>query len=209
VCSGGKQILTILKSSLELKLIEILSISTLGDFTTTTNISSTTISSSKVNQSTRRRHHRDDDDGGNGDNGDNNVENILITKQRQSNNEQIVVGCGYPGRGTNVIVVIVDTDSLKVLPDLSVGEIWISSPSKAIGYWGRSQHENDSEFQELSDDEAAILKSNSYFEDISFMGNTDSTKRKREDSDVCGSDTKIQIKTNWSKVFHPPTSAVN
>jgi hypothetical protein len=52
---------------------------------------------------------------------------------------------------------------------------------------------NDSEFQELSDNEAAILKSNSYFEDISFMGNTDATKRKREDSDVCGSDTKIQI----------------
>lgn len=45
-----------------------------------------------------------------------------------------LIGCGYPSK-QNVEVKIVDTESLKPLPDDRVGEIWIKSDSKALGYY--------------------------------------------------------------------------
>lgn len=55
-----------------------------------------------------------------------------------SENEQFVrrlVGCG--STVLNAKVVIVDTESLTQSPSGQVGEIWVSGPSVAQGYWGR------------------------------------------------------------------------
>lgn len=45
-----------------------------------------------------------------------------------------VVGCGYPS-DQNVDVQIVNTESLKIEGEETVGEIWVNSPSKAAGYF--------------------------------------------------------------------------
>ena len=50
-----------------------------------------------------------------------------------------IVGCGYPGRSANVDVRIVHGVSNQPLGEDSVGEVWVDSPSKALGYW--QQHE--------------------------------------------------------------------
>jgi acyl carrier protein len=47
-----------------------------------------------------------------------------------------LVGCGYPAH-QNVDVKIVDRESCRELPAGRVGEIWIDSPSKAAGYFGK------------------------------------------------------------------------
>jgi acyl-CoA synthetase (AMP-forming)/AMP-acid ligase II/acyl carrier protein len=49
---------------------------------------------------------------------------------------QEIVGCGYPGHENDVVVRIVDPETTRILPADRVGEIWVSSPSKADGYWG-------------------------------------------------------------------------
>jgi acyl-CoA synthetase (AMP-forming)/AMP-acid ligase II/surfactin synthase thioesterase subunit/aryl carrier-like protein len=47
-----------------------------------------------------------------------------------------IVGCGRP---VEVDVRIVDPDTCAELPAGRVGEIWVDSPSKAAGYWGRPE----------------------------------------------------------------------
>ena len=47
-----------------------------------------------------------------------------------------LVGCGFPSYNPDIDVRIVDPKSLEQLPDARVGEIWVSSPSKAQGYYG-------------------------------------------------------------------------
>ena len=47
-----------------------------------------------------------------------------------------LLGCGFPS-AQNVDVRIVDPDRRIVLEEDTVGEIWINSPSKAMGYFGR------------------------------------------------------------------------
>lgn len=47
-----------------------------------------------------------------------------------------LVGCGFP-QNQNVDVRIVDPDTCQELPYDRVGEVWISSPSKAAGYFGK------------------------------------------------------------------------
>lgn len=48
---------------------------------------------------------------------------------------QTIVGCGYPERGEGVMLCIVDADSRRRLADGTIGEIWVTSASKAMGYW--------------------------------------------------------------------------
>jgi acyl-CoA synthetase (AMP-forming)/AMP-acid ligase II len=52
---------------------------------------------------------------------------------------QCIAGCGYPHRAEGVSLLIVDPESKCVLPDGSVGEVWVASPSKAQGYWGKPE----------------------------------------------------------------------
>jgi acyl-CoA synthetase (AMP-forming)/AMP-acid ligase II len=51
---------------------------------------------------------------------------------------QCIVGCGYPKSEDQVKVLIVNAESCEVLPEDRVGEIWVTSPSKAQGYWGNA-----------------------------------------------------------------------
>ncbi len=45
-----------------------------------------------------------------------------------------LVGCGHPSR--DVVLRVVDPETRLVLPEGAVGELWVDSPSKAVGYWG-------------------------------------------------------------------------
>ncbi len=47
------------------------------------------------------------------------------------------IGCGQPYGGTRL--AIVDPQKCETLPDRSIGEIWISGPSCAAGYWNDPQ----------------------------------------------------------------------
>jgi len=49
-----------------------------------------------------------------------------------------LVGCGYPAN-QNVDVRIVNAETFEPLQEDVVGEIWINSPSKAAGYYGKDQ----------------------------------------------------------------------
>ena len=61
------------------------------------------------------------------------------------------IGCGFP-LNQNVDVRIVDPVRRVNLPDGTVGEIWVNSPSKALGYYGKSSKETKAEFHALLED---------------------------------------------------------
>jgi acyl-CoA synthetase (AMP-forming)/AMP-acid ligase II/acyl carrier protein len=48
-----------------------------------------------------------------------------------------LVGCGFPPRQQQVDVRIVDRETCQEVPAGKVGEIWVNSPSKAAGYFGK------------------------------------------------------------------------
>jgi amino acid adenylation domain-containing protein/non-ribosomal peptide synthase protein (TIGR01720 family) len=53
---------------------------------------------------------------------------------------KLMVGCGRAMPGQRVIIV--DRESLTELDDGQVGEIWVSGPSVATGYWNRPEETN-------------------------------------------------------------------
>lgn len=55
----------------------------------------------------------------------------------ESNDEQMIVSCGECYADSEVVVRIVNPDSLVELNEGMVGEVWVSSLSKAVGYWDR------------------------------------------------------------------------
>jgi acyl-CoA synthetase (AMP-forming)/AMP-acid ligase II len=55
----------------------------------------------------------------------------------QSDSSTVLVGCGRTNLGQSV--VIVDPESMRVLPEGHVGEIWQSGRSVAAGYWGKAE----------------------------------------------------------------------
>ena len=55
----------------------------------------------------------------------------------QPGSSTVLVGCGRTNLGQSV--VIVDPESLRVLPDGHVGEIWQSGGSVTTGYWGKPE----------------------------------------------------------------------
>lgn len=58
------------------------------------------------------------------------------------------IGCGFP-INQNIDVRIVDPVRRVSLPDGTVGEIWVNSPSKAIKYYGKDVKETKAEFHAL------------------------------------------------------------
>jgi acyl-CoA synthetase (AMP-forming)/AMP-acid ligase II len=94
---------------------------------------------------------------------------------------QVIVGCGFPGRGELVDVKIVDRDTQALLDDLRVGDIWISSPSKSVGYWGHSAEDNKADFNAAVNQSSgnnagnlpAIISSTGYLRtgDLGFLYN--------------------------------------
>ncbi|MEK6223166.1 MAG: AMP-binding protein, partial [Chloroflexota bacterium] len=64
-------------------------------------------------------------------------EDKIVLKEREEEDSQSLVSTGSALLGQ--IIEIVDPQSLAVLPEDQVGEIWVSGPSIAQGYWNRTQ----------------------------------------------------------------------
>ncbi|MEM6404470.1 MAG: fatty acyl-AMP ligase, partial [Cyanobacteria bacterium P01_D01_bin.116] len=64
-------------------------------------------------------------------------ENLVVGTEIDSLESRILVGCGHPYMDTNVIIV--NPNSLTRCSQEQVGEIWVSSPSVAAGYWNHSE----------------------------------------------------------------------
>ena len=71
------------------------------------------------------------------------VKEIDDTVDSKKNDLTRLVGCGFPSK-QNVDVQIVNTDSFEALGENEVGEIWIHSPSKALGYFQKEKESRES-----------------------------------------------------------------
>jgi len=60
-----------------------------------------------------------------------------IAAKPDQEDTKVLVGCGHAS--ADLRVVIVDPQSRRRLPDGRVGEIWVSGPSVAAGYWNRPE----------------------------------------------------------------------
>ena len=69
----------------------------------------------------------------------------LVDGEMNHANTTHLVGCGFPHR-QNVDVRIVDRETCADLPPKKVGEIWVRSPSKAGGYFGK-EAETEEDFR--------------------------------------------------------------
>jgi acyl-CoA synthetase (AMP-forming)/AMP-acid ligase II len=63
--------------------------------------------------------------------------NRAVPVSKPQRNARTLVGCGHAVAGTRI--VIVDPESLTACGEDSIGEIWVSGPSIAVGYWNRSE----------------------------------------------------------------------
>lgn len=114
VCSGGSQVLTVTKASLESgDSIRIVAEDTIASLISSSSSSSGGVASSSGTTS------------------------AAIDGSADATVK--IVGCGYPGRGEGVDLRIVHGVSTQALGEDSVGEIWIDSPSKAAGYWNQPE----------------------------------------------------------------------
>ncbi|KAL9188579.1 hypothetical protein ACHAXT_006957 [Thalassiosira profunda] len=75
---------------------------------------------------------------------------VLVVEELGGKSEGTVhfLGCGFP-TNQNIDVRIVDPVRRESLPDGTVGEIWVNSPSKALGYYGVDVKETKREFHAL------------------------------------------------------------
>jgi acyl-CoA synthetase (AMP-forming)/AMP-acid ligase II len=126
VCSGGSQRLEVVRESLEGRRVEVVG----GE------------QQQQEEQEEEEEEGKEKEEGG-GEGGED--EESLLTGEentkkessssRESSQTVVVVGCGYPSRGEGVTVIIVDPDTGDMLQEDDIGEIWVDSPSKALGYW--------------------------------------------------------------------------
>lgn len=63
------------------------------------------------------------------------VDGVVKIMASDSTDTSRLIGCGYPAK-QNVNVQIVNTETFQALGEDLVGEIWIQSESKAVGYYG-------------------------------------------------------------------------
>jgi acyl-CoA synthetase (AMP-forming)/AMP-acid ligase II/acyl carrier protein len=69
--------------------------------------------------------------------------NAQIDGSDESHDLQRLVGCGYPGRVEGVTVKIIHPETYIEIPAFEVGEVWVSSASKALGYWNHPELSHD------------------------------------------------------------------
>lgn len=63
--------------------------------------------------------------------------NIIICSDIDNNNQISLISCGKKGRSIDLKIVNPETQQL--LPELTIGEIWLRSHSIAKGYWNKPQ----------------------------------------------------------------------
>jgi len=63
--------------------------------------------------------------------------NQVVEVDATENNTQTLVSCGYPA--PDQTLQIIDPDQLTPCPSEQVGEIWVSGPSVARGYWNQPE----------------------------------------------------------------------
>ena len=88
--------------------------------------------------------------------------------------QRTIVSCGKPA--SDVDVRIVDPDSRTILPEHSIGEIWVKSASKAAGYWNRTALSADVFDASISGDDT----------EIGFLRTGDMGFMHRQELYVCG-----------------------
>jgi acyl-CoA synthetase (AMP-forming)/AMP-acid ligase II len=64
-------------------------------------------------------------------------QNRVVAAAREQEGARAIMGCGQSWLDQKI--VIVDPESLTLCPVGQVGEIWVSAPSVAQGYWNRSE----------------------------------------------------------------------
>jgi len=83
------------------------------------------------------------------------------SNQPSATNYRSLVGCGQTLAGQKI--VIVDSETLKPCPPDSVGEIWVSGPSVAEGYWNRPEETEHTFHAHLADtDEGPFLRTGDF-----------------------------------------------
>ncbi|MBD3884957.1 fatty acyl-AMP ligase [Phormidium tenue FACHB-886] len=89
--------------------------------------------------------------------------NQVVNSTEQGENSRVLVGCGYSRADQQVRIV--DPETLTACPDGQVGEIWVSGPSIAQGYWNQPK-ETEQTFQAyLGDTEGPFLRTG----DLGFL----------------------------------------
>eukprot|EP00980_Cylindrotheca_fusiformis_P003161 scaffold721_cov131-Cylindrotheca_fusiformis.AAC.51 len=94
---------------------------------------------------------------------------VVLSENGDSDGISRLVGCGYPAR-QGVDVRIVDRETRHELEPGKVGEIWVSSQSKAAGYFRKEQETRD-DFQATleGNEEQKFLRTG----DLGFLHNTE------------------------------------
>ncbi|MDR2092934.1 MAG: AMP-binding protein, partial [Azoarcus sp.] len=80
----------------------------------------------------------------------------IATASDASTTVKQVVGCGHPVNGAEI--VIVDPDTRRRCPDNHVGEIWVSAPSIAAGYWNQAELTHETFHARLDGSERNFLR---------------------------------------------------
>ncbi|KAB8335318.1 fatty acyl-AMP ligase [Scytonema tolypothrichoides VB-61278] len=94
------------------------------------------------------------------------LEQKRIVAARGEEDSQTIVGCGY--NLSNQKIAIVDPESLTLCPADKVGEIWVSGPSVAGGYWNRLEETKQTFHAYLADTgEGPFLRTG----DLGFLHN--------------------------------------
>jgi acyl-CoA synthetase (AMP-forming)/AMP-acid ligase II len=83
----------------------------------------------------------------------------------QSGSSTVLVGCGRPNLGQSV--VIVDPETLNVLPEGQVGEIWQSGDSVTFGYWGKPEQTHETFAARTADGQGPFMRTG----DLGFLKN--------------------------------------
>eukprot|EP00656_Telonema_subtile_P048223 TRINITY_DN5686_c0_g1_i3.p1 TRINITY_DN5686_c0_g1~~TRINITY_DN5686_c0_g1_i3.p1 ORF type:complete len:960 (-),score=141.72 TRINITY_DN5686_c0_g1_i3:1490-4369(-) len=76
---------------------------------------------------------------------------VLASADPEARRRQLV-GCGIPGDG--ILVEIVHPDECSPVPEGRIGEIWVTGPSKAMGYWGKPDQSRETFQARLCNDDS-------------------------------------------------------
>jgi len=95
---------------------------------------------------------------------------IIVEGETNKEATSTLLGCGFPS-AQNVDVCIVDPESRTALEEDCVGEIWINSPSKAMGYYGKDDITKSEFHAALSTDDPTTKGANDYLRsgDLGFL----------------------------------------